>query len=408
MLRRGLEWRILIPVVALLVLGILGVYSATYQVEALRYFALRQAIFAAVGLGVMVAVCLVPPKALYSLAYPLYGASLLSLAALLVWGTPLRGTVRWFSLGSFHLQPSEPAKFSLVLALSRFLEYRPIDLRKAKWIAPPLLMTAMYSLLVALEPDLGTALSLAFLLLPMLWWAGISPVNLFLLISPALNGVCALLWVLIGDALAWGAFVVTLMAVLLVHRPRFTYTIFWIALHIGIGTAVPSLWERLHDYQQRRVVAFLNPGSDPMGAGYQILQSKVAIGSGGLWGKGLLKGTQTGLAFVPARHTDFILAVIGEELGLLGVTLTLTMFAILIWRSLTLAGLVRSRFLGLCVVGATSAWAFQTVVNVGMTLGMMPVTGLPLPFLSYGGSSLLTHLALVGLVLNAGVHRYEY
>ncbi|RKY61792.1 MAG: rod shape-determining protein RodA [Candidatus Latescibacterota bacterium] len=408
MSKRDIEWGVLLPVVALLILGVLGVYSATRQVEALRYFPLRQALFGGIGLGIMLLVCFIPPRVLYSLAYPLYAVSLVSLVALLVCGTPLRGTVRWFSVGSFHLQPSEPAKFSLILALARFLENRRIDLRKARWIAPPFLIAALYSFLVVLEPDLGTALSLGFILLPMLWWAGMPPVHLFLLMSPALNGICALLWVLTGNALAWGTFVVILTAVLLVYRPRFAYTAFWIALHIGIGTAVPSLWERLHDYQQRRVVAFLNPGSDPTGAGYQILQSKVAIGSGGLWGKGFLKGTQTGLAFVPARHTDFILAVIGEELGLFGITLILAFFGVLIWRSITLAGLVRSRFLSLCTVGAASIWAFQTAVNVGMTLGLMPVTGLPLPFLSYGGSSLLAHLALVGLVLNAGVHRYEY
>jgi len=209
------------------------------------------------------------------------------------------------------------------------------------------------------------------------------------------------IWVLTGNALPWGAFVVVLTVVLLLYRPRFFHLILWTALHIGIATAVPSLWERLYDYQRRRIIAFLNPGSDPMGAGYQVLQSKVAIGSGGFWGKGFMKGTQTGLAFVPARHTDFISAVVGEELGLFGMSLVLALFGMLIWRSMNLAGSVRSRFLSFCIVGAASLWAFQATVNIGMALGIMPVTGLPLPFLSYGGSSMLTHMALVGLVLNA-------
>ena len=405
---RDTEWGILLPVLSLLVLGTLGVYSATRGVEALRHTLPQHILFICLGLGVMVSVSLIPPKVLYSLACPLYLASLISLIALLALGTPVRGAVRWFSLGSFHVQPSEPAKFSLILALSRFLEDRRTDLRKVRWIIPPVSMAGLFSLLVLLEPDLGTALSIAFLPVAMLWWAGMLPVHLFLLMSPVINGLCVLIWVLTGNALPWGAFVVVLTVVLLLYRPRFFHLILWTALHIGIATAVPSLWERLYDYQRRRIIAFLNPGSDPMGAGYQVLQSKVAIGSGGFWGKGFMKGTQTGLAFVPARHTDFISAVVGEELGLFGMSLVLALFGMLIWRSMNLAGSVRSRFLSFCIVGAASLWAFQATVNIGMALGIMPVTGLPLPFLSYGGSSMLTHMALVGLVLNARLHRYEY
>jgi rod shape determining protein RodA len=171
-------------------------------------------------------------------------------------------------------------------------------------------------------------------------------------------------------------------------------------LNIGVGIATPNLWNQLRPYQQQRILTFVNPEKDPKGAGYQIIQSQVAIGSGGIWGKGYLKGSQTHLRFLPAQHTDFIFSVIGEEFGFMGSGVILIVIFLLILRFIQIAASIRGQFESLTIIGITTVIFFHTVINIGMTIGMAPVTGLPLPFLSYGGSSLVANLMMIGVVLN--------
>ena len=179
-------------------------------------------------------------------------------------------------------------------------------------------------------------------------------------------------------------------------------------LHIIVGLITPVLWAQLKPYQQQRILTFANPEADPQGAGYQIIQSKVAIGSGGIWGKGFLDGTQTQLRFLPAQHTDFIFSVIGEEWGFSGVLVVILLFVILLLYLIYLAGLVRSKYSSLIIIGVTTVLFFHIVVNIGMTIGLAPVTGLPLPFISYGGSFLLSMFLMMGLIMNFSFNRFSH
>ena len=191
-------------------------------------------------------------------------------------------------------------------------------------------------------------------------------------------------------------------------RPRLLTAIVLLAVNLAVAIGAPYLWEhKLHAYQKRRVLTFLDPDTDKLGAGYQVIQSKIAIGSGGLTGKGFLEGTQTKLAFLPEQHTDFIFAVICEEFGFVGAMFVLALFAFILWRVLSIAVQAKSRFSSLAAVGLASILFFHIFVNIGMTIGVMPVTGLPLPFLSYGGSTLTMNMALCGLLLNIYASRYK-
>ena len=195
--------------------------------------------------------------------------------------------------------------------------------------------------------------------------------------------------------------------VLVLFRARRNVITLVLGVNMIVGTATPFLWNSLKPYQQQRVLTFLNPERDQAGAGYQVIQSKIAIGSGGLTGRGYLDGTQKGLAFLPQQHTDFVFSVLGEEFGFIGCLIVLFLFALLIQRGLKLAVRARSRFASILVVGICSVVAFHVIVNISMTLGLVPVTGLPLPFLSYGGTFLLVSMAQMGFLLNISLRRNE-
>jgi rod shape determining protein RodA len=205
------------------------------------------------------------------------------------------------------------------------------------------------------------------------------------------------------------AFMILMISIVLVlafsrRKPIILVAVF--LLNIGVGIATPYLWNQLRPYQQQRILTFVNPEKDPKGAGYQIIQSQVAIGSGGMWGKGYLKGSQTHLRFLPAQHTDFIFSVIGEEFGFIGASLILLVFLLLILRFIHIAAMIRGQFESLTIIGIVTVLFFHTVINIGMTIGMAPVTGLPLPFLSYGGSSLVVNMMMVGVVLNISRNKF--
>jgi len=361
-----------------------------------------------VALALMLGAAVMPYRVLYALSYVFYGVMLMLLAGVLIHGQDSVRAHRWFALGPVHFQPSEWAKIAVVLALARILSDRRLTMQRTKEFILPFVLVLLPIGLILKEPDLGTALVFSVIVFPMLYWAGLRLSALFFILSPLLNLVCALLWILSRQYLPWGLFIVFLIGIVFLTRPHLSTIVFLAGINLTVGITTPYFWERLHTYQQERIVAFLNPERDPLRAGYQIIQSKVAIGSGGLFGKGFLEGTQTQLAFLPAQHTDFIFSVIGEELGFVGVSIVLIAFLILIWRGLSVATVVKSPFASLTVVGLISILAFHVFVNVGMTVGLMPVTGLPLPFLSYGGSSLTVNMILIGLLTNLSINRYEY
>jgi rod shape determining protein RodA len=208
--------------------------------------------------------------------------------------------------------------------------------------------------------------------------------------------------------LAWALYFVVLLTFLFLSRPGMLFSILTVVANLGFGIITPFIWNRMAEYQQARILTFLDPGRDPRGAGYQIIQSKIAIGSGGIWGKGLLAGSQTRLDFLPERHTDFVFSVLGEEFGLWGALIVITLFGVIFYRAVRIAARCRSRFASGITMGATAVLLFQFFVNVGMTLGFMPVTGLALPFLSYGGTSLMLTWVLIGLIVSADYRWQEY
>ncbi|MCY4352071.1 MAG: rod shape-determining protein RodA [Gemmatimonadetes bacterium] len=379
--------------------GITTIYSASYNWDlglAGNIYE-KQIIWALLGFIVMIITMVIPLKLFYAFAYVLYGLTVTLLILVLELGDR-----RWFNIGPIHIQPSEFAKITTVLVLARFLAYPNRDLTRARSFIPPLLLVLVPILLVFKQPDLGTALVFSILILPMYFWAGVRPVHLFFLISPALTLICAFHpWMLV-------AIVVLLIGILFFERPRLVTASILLLVNLAVAIIAPYIWEnKLHDYQKRRILTFLDPDMDKLGAGYQVIQSKIAIGSGGLTGKGFLEGTQTKLAFLPEQHTDFIFSVICEEFGFIGAFFVLTLFIFILWRALSIAVQTKSRFSSLTAIGLATILLFHIFVNIGMTIGIMPVTGLPLPFLSYGGSTLITNMVLIGLLLNIYANRYE-
>ena len=397
--RRHLDIGLLLAICLCIGVGITAIYSASYNWDLGLAGSIyeKQIIWALLGVTVMVITMVIPLKLFYALAYVLYGLTI----ALLILVLEL-GDRRWFNIGPIHIQPSELAKITTVLVIARFLAYRSRDLTRARAYIPPLLFVLVPILLVFKQPDLGTALVFSILILPMFFWAGARPVHLFFLLSPALTLICAFHpWML-------AAILVILIGILFYERPRLFTASILLLVNLAVAVIAPYMWEnKLHDYQKRRILTFLDPNMDKLGAGYQVIQSKIAIGSGGLKGKGFLEGTQTKLAFLPEQHTDFIFSVICEEFGFLGAVLVLALFVFILWRALSIAVQTKSRFASLTAIGLATILLFHIFVNIGMTIGLMPVTGLPLPFLSYGGSTLITNTILIGLLLNIYANRYE-
>ncbi len=399
-LRKEFDLPLLLAIVLVNLFGIGAIYSATYNWElgaAGRIYE-RQIIWSAFALAAFLLTLFVPPKIYYAFAYILYGVSICLLVLVLFYGNK-----RWFDLGPFHMQPSELAKIATILALARYLSVRSLNLDRPRSLVISFLLVLLPAALVFRQPDLGTALVFVSILLPMFYWAGMKPIVIFFLISPFLSLICAFHYV------ALVILVLTVAGVVLLVRPGRLMITAIVVVNLAVAVGAPYLWEnKLHDYQRRRILTFLNPDMDRLGAGYQVMQSKVAIGSGGLNGKGYLQGTQTKLAFLPEQHTDFVFSVIGEEFGFAGAILVLALFLLIIWRAIHIAGLVKSRFSSLVAIGLAAMLTFHVFVNIGMTVGVVPVTGLPLPYFSYGGSQLVVNLILAGLLLNIYAYRHEY
>ncbi len=397
---RGFDLKIVVPVLLLAGIGLALIYSSTIHPsppgEASK-FALRQLVWLGIGLILLAITYTLPLRFHLAFSYIYYLVVLLLLMFLLA-----KGGGRWIDMGPLHLQPSELAKLALIFGLSRYLSLERVNLSRIRGFAPPLLLGLVPALLVLKQPDLGTSILLLILPLPLLWWAGMDPPQLFFLSSVGLSLVSASHW------LAWGAFL-TLLIILLLHSSQSILTKASILLaNLSVGVLTPLIWSHLQEYQRQRVIAFLNPTRDPFRAGYQIIQSKIAIGSGGVWGKGFMQGTQAKLFFLPAQHTDFIFSVAGEELGLWGCLLILGLYLLLLLEAIKIAYRAKNSFSRLVAVGIVSVFLLQIGVNVGMTLGVMPITGLPLPFLSYGGSAMLVDMIMVGLLLRINSELREY
>ncbi len=396
-------------------LGVIMIYSAGPQDDPAAYGGgdgpwRKQAIYGVVAVVLTMVVVFLPYKLLHSLAYVLYAVSLLSLIAVLLWGTGEQAS-RWLEVGPVRLQPAEFAKLAVIIALARYLgDLRAEEVSGPRAFCGAFLIAAVPLVLVARQPDLGTGMAFGAALFPMLYWAGMRRAYIFCIISPMFSVIFSLeeLWQGVAP-FVFAVFVVVSSIAIHFLLGRLWATATMVVVNLSAGLITAYLWKNLlHDYQKERILTFLDPESDRLRAGWNIIQSKIAIGSGGVTGKGLLKGTQTRFEFLPAAHTDFIFSVIGEELGFVGAMAVLALFSFLVSRALQIGYLAQSRFYSLLAIGLAALLAFHVFVNIGMAIGLMPVTGLPLPFLSYGGSSLLASFLGIGLLLHVYAYRHEY
>ena len=397
--RWAVDGRFVLCVFFLSLFGIAMLYSAgavntpdPVVTEAWR----RQAVWFALGLAVFTVTARVPLRWWEWIAVPAYVITLVVLASTLVIGTgggTAESTKSWIALGPLRFQPSELAKIATVLALARLLANRDEAPSGLRDLVAPGVLVALPLGLVMLQPDLGSGMAFIGLLYAMLYWAGTPPFLLLLVASPIAGLILAF------DTHNWSGYIVILFLVLYLYRYRlFLYeSAAVIMVNIAAGAMATPLWNSLEAYQKNRLLVFLDPAVDPRGAGYNLVQSKVAIGSGGLAGKGYLLGTQKRFDFLPEQHTDFIFSVIGEELGFLGVGLALLLFAYVLYRLVKMAEETDDAFAGLVLFGIFGAWLVHIFVNTGMTVGLVPITGIPLPFVSYGGTFLLTSWLAVGM-----------
>ena len=358
----------------------------------------RQLLWLAVSIGVFTGVSRIRPGWIEWVSIPAYLSAVVLLAATLVVGVgagTAEGVGRWIQIGGIRFQPSEFAKIAAILGLARLLAARDGAPQSLKELIAPSLLIAVPLVLVVLQPDLGTALAFVGILFAGLFWAGTPALLLLLLASPGLALILSF------DTRVWSAYFVALAIFLYLFRYRLYLTESFAVVvgNLVAGTVALPLWSSMAEYQRNRLLVFLDPSMDPRGAGWNLIQSQVAIGSGGFLGKGFTEGTQKRLDFLPEQHTDFIFSVVGEELGFLGVFVALALFSILLLRVVRGAERSGDPFAGLVLFGIFGAWLVHIFVNVGMTIGLVPITGIPLPFLSYGGTFLLTCWTLTALAV---------
>ncbi|MFH1541697.1 MAG: rod shape-determining protein RodA [bacterium] len=387
----------------LLMISFFAIFSCTFSMQAkvgadALLFVKKQLFSLLVGLVGLVAFTYFDYKHLKKFAIPLYTIMLLMLFAVLFIRGGAGSAQRWLQLGPMSFQPSELAKIFFVITLAAFFAKRELLTSLSQNILL-LIMAGLPFLLIFKQPDLGTALVFIVILIGLLSVTNSSTRLLLLLTTPVLSIAFRPLLFL------WFIYLFAVVVTLFLSRALVRDWLLILGVNISVGIAIPFIWSMLKPYQQNRILSFLNPGLDPYGAGYHSLQSKIAIGSGGFFGKGFLHGTQTQLQFIPEQHSDFIFSVVGEEFGFLGAVLVLGLFGIIIWRAFTIAANSPDRFGSLLAAGIAVMTAFHVFANVGMVLGLLPVVGMPLPFVSFGGSSLLMNLIALGILQNIAMRR---
>ena len=396
--RRRKGWRFKEPVlwgVPLAMVMVAGLLIASTQRQADYADWYHHWITAAVGVVIALVVARLPLLRLKPLLIPIYAITVISLVAVRMIGTTALGAQRWISIGGVHVQPSEFAKLSAILLLAAVLDRHPVE--RPVDLLRPLGIISIPWVLVFIQPDLGTSLVFGALLLTMLYWSGMPIEWLVLLLSPLATALLAGLF-------PWGLAAWIPLTMIIAYRSlpwkRVALALVMI-VQSAAALVTPWMWMHgLQDYQRDRLVLFLDPAKDPLGGGYHLLQSTVGIGSGGLFGMGILQGQLTKLRFIPEQHTDFIFSALGEETGFLGTILVVLGFALLMGRLLQVAGQSRSDFESLVVIGVATMLMFQVVVNIFMTIGLGPVTGIPLPFMSYGRSAMVVNFLALGLCLS--------
>jgi rod shape determining protein RodA len=334
--------------------------------------------------------------------WAIYGITNILLVAVIFLGTTALGAQRWLTIGGLNVQPSEFAKLGAIVTLAASLHERSAS--QMREVFKILAIAAVPGVLVFLQPDLGTSLVFGAITLGMLYWGNAHPGWLILLVSPAISAI--VFGIYFPAWLVWTV-VVTILAASSLPWKRFGALSILIA-NVVAGKLGQVLWGLLKDYQKDRILSFLDPSEDPLGSGYHLIQSRIAIGAGQLWGRGWQEGTQTQLDFIPEQHTDFIFSAIGEELGFVGCIGVLLAFWLICLRLVLVAQNAKDNFGSLLAIGVLSMLFFQVMVNIGMTIGLAPVTGIPLPWISYGRSAMVTNFIAIGLVESVANHRQRW
>jgi rod shape determining protein RodA len=392
-------WLLLLPV-ALTILGSVAIHSTQLNQELTNYW-WQHLLMGSIGLVATLAIARWRYEMLIQWHWIIYGITNLSLLLVMLIGTSANGAQSWITIGNFNLQPSEFAKLGVIITLASLLHKQTASTLST--LLKTLAVTAVPWGLVFLQPDLGTSLVFGAIVLGMLYWGNANPGWLVLLVSPLVAAILFstylplwLAWVALMAAIAWRTLPWSMYSALAAAT-----------VNLLSGKLGQVLWEHLKDYQKDRLILFLDPDKDPLGGGYHLIQSRIAIGAGGLWGRGVAHGTQTQLNFIPEQHTDFIFSAIGEELGFMGAFTVLVLFWLVCLRLVIIAQNAKDNFGSLLAIGVLSMIIFQVMVNVGMTIGLAPITGIPLPWLSYGRSSLLTNFLAIGLVESVSNFRHR-
>ena len=383
-------------VFTILCLGLISLYSVAESKSLGESNAfLRQLVFLGPAILLMFIFLILPKKLIHEYVYVLYGAVIL-FVIMPYFSPQVADTHRWIDIGlPFSLQPSEIAKLVIVLTLARYLSDRKIELNHFAALLMPFIIAFIPALIVLNQPDLGTAIVMMSPVIPMLYWVGARPFHLFLVIAPTLSIITAF------DVSVFTSWTIVMAIVIFMSKPKLWNGISIFFSNIFLGLVFPLFWNGfLRPYHRNRILTAINPELDPLGSGYQVIQSKTALGSGGFFGKGWGEGTQTQLKFLPVQESDFIVSVIGEELGFFAISIMVFLFLYLILKILYLAFHTTDRFSGLVLVGISTIFLSHIFVNCSMASGMIPVKGLPLPFVSYGGSFLLSSFIMIGIVIN--------
>jgi len=389
---------IMLTCLGLIVLS--SISTNQFDVIAITTFT-KQLLFLIPALVGFLTILFIPKYMIHKYIYAAYSLMLMLILVPFLFET-IAGTHRWINIGlPVSVQPSEFAKWIVVVALARYLSDHNLQMKKFMTILFPIFIALVPAIIVLQQPDLGTAIILLTPILPMLYWVGARPFHLFMLVAPVLSIATAF------HTISFTVWAICMGSIIYMTRPRLIFGVVFYFGNIFLGLLSPFLWSSLRPYQQKRILTLFNPELDPLGAAYQTIQSKVAIGSGGFLGKGLGEGTQTHLKFLPVQESDFIVSVIGEELGFITIAVMLIIFANFILKIVKLAFLAKERFAGLVLIGIGTIFMAHVFVNTAMSTGMIPVKGLPLPFISAGGSFLVSCFIMIGLIMKMGDESIE-
>ncbi|CAN5634661.1 rod shape-determining protein RodA [soil metagenome] len=398
---QGVDWLLFILPVGVTIFASILI-SSTQKYTGESGFAINHAVLGGIGAILALWIARGRYERLLQWRWIIYAATILSLLAVMAIGTEGLGAQRWITVFGFNIQPSEFAKLGAIITLAATLKDR--DASTLFGMVKALAITAVPWALVFLQPDLGTSLVFGAITIGMLYWSGTHPGWLILMISPLVSAIVFNISVPV-----WIGWVVLMGIVAYRSLPWWSVysAVVAVAINSVSGKLGDVMWHVLKDYQKDRLILFLHPDKDPLGGGYHLIQSRIAIGAGELWGRGLFHGTQTQLSFIPEQHTDFIFSAVGEELGFIGGIVLLLSFWLICLRLVLIAQNAKDNFGSLLAIGVLSMIIFQAVLNICMTIGLAPITGIPLPWMSYGRSALLTNFIAIGIVESVANYRFR-